>query len=709
MKRCKSSSNQLSPFKKSEILLRFQQPFANFINATPAGSRSSTPIKKKIDFYNVKNIIHVKDELQEKHQTDSIADNITTNFATPRNNNSLLIQNKRSQSVSKVNKSQMFQFLSPQTSRNASPLKNMKSENLFQMKTDLMKKTKKLKQDIDIYNYLKKDENMVLKSIKSTQDPLVKAYQADNHDKQDLIQNLKDKEKQLNRQKMFLIDKIIQKRLRNEREEREKLYVQMAKQQLIKNYEELQKDKILADQIVANSFRKFTGSVNLYNLYFTAALDEPEGFCNKKSMKVQTCLLLPQKLGSLQESTTSPNTILSRKNSNYNNNSLPNSSEISLLKKNSSIYKQDRTSNPPSNRSQNTPNIANIKRQSFQNAESATQSPTKKNYSQIQQAQLIQNAIESLQKIKNTTQEKNIFSNNQTERNHQIIKGVLKQKQSDISYQFKRADEQTNFQDKINENKILQSTIKLNINQTKKNTPQNHQPKQQNFFQNVIQNQNMSLNQQYYTQQQQQQQQQTVPPILQLQLQEEGNSGIDKSDSVIQKSPVLPIQNERNSFSKSQQQKQRKIKLLQNDENLKIDPIDKLDVMSENFTTKLHQLKEYEIDEDFFSPVHDKYKLQISQIQSPKAINQDKYFLNIRHNKMQEVAKDLEANPELIFSVDNYLYTGLHWAVKRNYEELAKYLVSKGSNLLSKDYKNRTPYDLAVELGYFNITKIINQ
>ncbi|KAL4473193.1 hypothetical protein ABPG72_015574 [Tetrahymena utriculariae] len=708
MKRCKSSSNQLSPYKKSELLLRFQQPFANFVNATAAGSRSSTPIKKKIYFYNVKNIIHVKDELQEKHQTDSIADNVTTNFATPRDNSSLLISNKRSQSVSKVNKTQFFQFLSPQTSRTASPSKIIKSESLFQMKTDLMKKIKKLKQDIDIYSFLKKDENMTLKNIKSTQDPLVKAYQADNHDKQDLIQNLKDKEKQLNRQKMFLIDKIQQKRLRNEREKRDKLYQQMAKQQLVKNYEELQKDKILADQIITSSFRNFTGSVNLYNIYFTAALGEPEGFCNKKSMKVQTCLLLPQKLGNLQESTTLPNTILSRKNSNYNNNNntQPNSSEISLLKKHSLIYKQDRSSNPSSTRSQNTPNIANTKRQSSQNSESVTQSPTRKKFSQIQQAQLIQNAIESLQKIKNTTQENNIFSNNQTERNHHKKKGVLKHKYSDINNQFKRGDQHTNFQGNKNEDKIPQSTIKQNLYQTKQNTPQSLQLQQQNFFQNANQNQqiqNTSLNQQYYSQQQQ------APPILQLQLLEEGNSIIDKSDSVIQKSPNISIKKERNSFNKSQQQKQRKIKLIQNDDNSRIDPIDKLDVMSKNFTNKLLQLKEYEIDEDFFSPVHDKYKLQISQIQSPKAKDQDKYFLNIRHNKMQQVAEDLEANPELIFSVDNYLYTGLHWAVKRNYEDLAKFLVVKGSNLLSKDYKNRTPYELAVELGYFNITKIINQ
>ncbi|EAR88227.1 ankyrin repeat protein (macronuclear) [Tetrahymena thermophila SB210] len=707
MKRCKSSSNYLSPFKKSDILFRFQQPFANFVNATPAGSRSSTPIKKKIDFYNFKQIIHVKDELQEKHQTDSIADNVTTNFATPRDNHSLLASNKRSQSVSKVNKTQIFQFLSPQTSRTTSPSKNIKSESLFQMKTDLMKKTKKLKQDIHIYNFLKKDENMTLKNIKNTQDPLVKTYQAENHDKQDLIQNLKDKEKQFNRQKMFLIDKIQQKRLKNEREEREKLYIQMAKQQLIKNYEELQKDKILADQIITNSFRKFTGSVNLYNLYFTPALDEPEGFRNKKSMKVQTCLLLPQKLNNLQESTTSPNTALSRKNSSHNNNSLPNNSEILLLKKHSSIYKQDRHSNPPSTRSQNTSNIATIKRQSSKNAEISTQSPTKKNFSQIQQAQLIQNAIDSLQRIKNTTQENNIFSNNQTERNHHNVKGVLKQKYSDLGIQFKRMDQHTNFQDKKGDDKIPQSTIKLNIQQTKQYTLQNLQPKEQNFFQNIIQNnqqsQQISFNQQQNTQQYQ------VPPILQLQLQEQANSIIDKSDSVIQKSPNLSIKKERNSFSKSQQQKQRKIQLIQNDENLRIDPIDKLDAMSENFTTKLLQLKEYEIDEDFFSPVHDKYKLQISQIQSPKAKDQDKYFVNIRHNKMKEVAEDLEANPELIFSVDNYLYTGLHWAVKRNYEDLAKFLVSKGSNLFSKDYKNRTPYELAVELGYFNITKIINQ
>lgn len=50
--------------------------------------------------------------------------------------------------------------------------------------------------------------------------------------------------------------------------------------------------------------------------------------------------------------------------------------------------------------------------------------------------------------------------------------------------------------------------------------------------------------------------------------------------------------------------------------------------------------------------------------------------------------------------------TPLHWAVKRNYVQLAEILIRKGAYKDCQDILGRTPLHIASKLGYFEMVQV---
>ena len=63
----------------------------------------------------------------------------------------------------------------------------------------------------------------------------------------------------------------------------------------------------------------------------------------------------------------------------------------------------------------------------------------------------------------------------------------------------------------------------------------------------------------------------------------------------------------------------------------------------------------------------------------------------------------LNKNPFLVYSYDHAHLSGLHWAAKRGFIEIAKLLIQFNADVDSKDFVKRTPLYLAVEFNNINI------
>ena len=69
----------------------------------------------------------------------------------------------------------------------------------------------------------------------------------------------------------------------------------------------------------------------------------------------------------------------------------------------------------------------------------------------------------------------------------------------------------------------------------------------------------------------------------------------------------------------------------------------------------------------------------------------------VKNNKIEQVEMLLKEDPMLVYEYDDMKQTGLIWAAKRNYSDLAELLVHARSRINFKDIVGRTALMLAVE------------
>ncbi|KAM3145671.1 SMC5-SMC6 complex localization factor protein 1 [Paramecium bursaria] len=85
----------------------------------------------------------------------------------------------------------------------------------------------------------------------------------------------------------------------------------------------------------------------------------------------------------------------------------------------------------------------------------------------------------------------------------------------------------------------------------------------------------------------------------------------------------------------------------------------------------------------------------------------EEYFQLIKLDDVGELQLMLNKNPYLVYSYDHAHLSGLHWAAKRGFVEIAKLLIQFNADVDSKDFVKRTPLYLAVEFNNINIIQLL--
>lgn len=80
-----------------------------------------------------------------------------------------------------------------------------------------------------------------------------------------------------------------------------------------------------------------------------------------------------------------------------------------------------------------------------------------------------------------------------------------------------------------------------------------------------------------------------------------------------------------------------------------------------------------------------------------------KLFDLVKKGNFEGVEKLISEDRFIIYTVDNYQQTPLHWAIKRNLNKIASLLIDHKSNLDSIDLKGRKPLYYAVKNNNYKL------